>query len=245
MRLVVIKHSLDLDLRLLDTATGQPVPPPSVVLYRDGKLVHPMLKPSGHFILMGQGRQNFMLTVQVEGYLPQTLPVDYATMDTILPHITTQLVPDRLHGPGYPMLELGGNKKGLLAVLGVPLNAMDCFMQSYDAKRRVITISNSNQRNFDRQHFARLDAKLTCFEPFFVVRSLSMLQLEVRDELQTDFSTLCPVAPICFGAVMSNGDYWFRVRDEGNNPRWLIRYQTTDGEYFENVDLTARGGAAL
>lgn len=238
-----IRHSLDLVLRLVDTASGRPVPDRDVVLLRDGEPVHPMVKDAGTFVFLGRGRRDFRLTVRCRGFEEAVREVAYGALDSKLPMLLLHLIPGKGYRAPFPCLGLEGSLPGVTSLAAVRLADRACLIREFEPRKKLLTLFNPHKLELDRVFYALLDPDGMTWEPFQLVKRLSDQQFKLDRVLETPFKNYYPITPVVFGMTGPDSLFRLRVRSDGTDARWLLRWESGDGPHFKALDLTDPGAA--
>lgn len=243
------RHSLDLALRLIDTTTGRALAGRGLELRRDGKPVRPLEKEDGYLVLLGQGRQDFDLSVALRGYEPRQVRVEYAALDKALPLLELHLIPGKGYAPGVPCFSLEGTFPGITALDAVRAGDSACLIREFDPRKRLMTLFNPHKLELDRTFYALVDPDRETYEPFRLVKRIDFQVHKTDRVIQTQFGSYFPVCPIIFGGTGPDGSYRLRVRDNAAQARWIVRWEAGGQTFFQTVDfhqpetLALKGGA--
>ena len=242
------RHSLDLALRLVDTATGRVLAGRDLELRRDGRRVRPLEKEDGYLIFLGEGRRDFDLSVRLRGYEPRQVRVAYAALDKALPLLELHLIPGKDYAPGVPCFSLEGTCPGITALDAVRAGDSACLIREFDPRKRLVTLFNPHKLELDRTFYALVDPDRETYEPFRLIKRIDFQVYKTDRVIETRFGNYFPVCPMVFGGVDPDGGYRLRVRDEPAQARWIVRWEAGGQTFFQTVDfhrpetLTLKGG---
>lgn len=242
------RHSLDLALRLVDTATGRVLAGRDLELRRDGRRVRPLEKEDGYLIFLGEGRRDFDLSVRLRGYEPRQVRVAYAALDKALPLLELHLIPGKDYAPGVPCFSLEGTCPGITALDAVRAGDSACLIREFDPRKRLVTLFNPHKLELDRTFYALVDPDRETYEPFRLVKRIDFQVYKTDRAIETRFGNYFPVCPMVFGGADPDGGYRLRVRDETAQARWIVRWEAGGQTFFQTVDfhrpetLTLKGG---
>ena len=242
------RHSLDLALRLVDTATGRVLAGRDLELRRDGRRVRPLEKEDGYLIFLGEGRRDFDLSVRLRGYEPRQVRVEYAALDKALPLLELHLIPGKDYAPGVPCFSLEGTCPGITALDAVRAGDSACLIREFDPRKRLVTLFNPHKLELDRTFYALVDPDRETYEPFRLVKRIDFQVYKTDRVIETRFGNYFPVCPMVFGGADPDGGYRLRVRDETAQARWIVRWEAGGQTFFQTVDfhrpetLTLKGG---
>lgn len=237
MASAIFIHRLDLALRLMDTTTGNDVAGHEVMLFYDGKPLHPMEKEKGTLIFPGLGRNDFTLSVTSQKYDSVTIPIRFAELDKEFPIVEIHLIPSKNSISTVPCLSLVGNMSGISDLTAVRMGDTSCLIRDFDPRKKLATIFNPHHLELNRTHYALVDPNEQCYERFSIVKKLDDHTIKLDRVLVTKFGNYFPITPIIFGHTSEDGSYRLRVRDDASAAKWLIHYQIDQESHFQCVDL--------
>ena len=226
MAVCVIHHRLNLVLRFSDTTTGKPVSATELMLYGEGKLLHPAERERGTLIFTEIERNDFELTVKSRSYEPYTLPIRFSELDAKIPEVDIQLVPSRSNNAPAPCIGLEGIMPGISELIAVRFGDNSCLIREFDTRKRIVTVFNPHRLELDRTHYALVDPEQQSFETFRIVKRIDDSTFKIDRVLESSFTNYFPIVPILFGITMDDGSYILRVRDDSASMNWLVRYKT-------------------
>lgn len=234
---VVIRHSLDLVLHLVDTTTGALLSGNGAVFERDGRPFHFLDKGDGHLILIGTGREDFRLTVTLRGYLKQEIDVRYEQLSERFPLLELPMLPDGTVPGTGKYRDLSGRLEGLTELEAVWLGGAACMIRDFNAKKKMMTIFNPHHLLLDRVFYALVNPDTRVYEALKIEERLSDTQFLLQDKLSMAYGSNYPIARRVFGLVREDGTYLLRISDQGGDPRWLVRCRAGEREWFQTVDF--------
>lgn len=231
---VVIRHRLDLLLRLIDTVTGYPVTVLGGDFFRDGAPLRPIPKEEGNRVLLDAGREDFLLTVRIPGYEEQEILVRYADLSPELPTVELDLIPRTESLGNINVHTLRGKIPGLVSLDAVRCAESVCQVRGYDRRTNALTLFNPNRVELDQLRYALVNPREKCFEPLKIARRVSCGEYFLSAKPEKEPAAGLPVCRMVVGAV-KNGAYLLRVG--GPREEWLVR-ATADGQNkFYTVDF--------
>ena len=86
-------------------------------------------------------------------------------------------------------------------------------------------------------YYGLLKTDKESYEKIEVTETVAPQSVRLKDALQGEFASNSPIMRIVFGTVSENGDYLLRVRDDGTDIRYLVRYEVNDEVRFQTVDF--------
>jgi hypothetical protein len=235
----IISYQLDLILRLIDTTTGFPVPEQQVLFREDGQVLPLLRRDRGLYVLLNHGRSNMKLQVEVRGYEPMAIQVDYERLDPKLPELELPLIP-LVKANGYEeFYTLAGRKSGLLSVMAVPVERPIGIVGKYLENRQLLKLFTV--KSLDEKSYAILHKDSRQFEEIIVAKKPDRLTLKLLRPLKDGWKAEEPLTRIVRGRVEKNGTYLLRVRDLGGSNIYLVRYGKKDKTSYEQIDFSAIG----
>ena len=238
MEKAVIRTTLDLLLILRDSTTGFAVTERNVRFIKNGKDINSESRGEGSYIFINIGRENCLMQVNVYGYEPQTIKVDYEAMDKVLPAIDVFLIPSENTSKGEALITLKGRLSGLEKLEAIhPGRAVTTFRE-LDRKRRAINIFTPNRRaNLTEGKYAVFNSEKLTFETVEIEEELTEKRFRIKQNPEEDFIPNSQICRIIYGQVWEDGTYLFRVRDDGTNLRYLIKYVVNGQVRYKKVDF--------
>ena len=85
--------------------------------------------------------------------------------------------------------------------------------------------------------YGLIHADKMTFEAFDVEKVVSPVSLKLRETLQEEFRENAPIMRIVHGRTDAQGNYLLRVRDDGTNLKYLVRYVVSGKPQFQVVDF--------
>lgn len=241
----VIRHRLDLLLRLTDTTSGGVLDTAGVEFFRDRQPFRPLRKEDGNYLFLGIGRENFDLWIRAPGFEEARLRVDFSRLEEKLPRLELHLIPNRHYRGAGPCFTMEGTLPGLVTLDAVRVGDSPCQIKEFDERRRLMTLFNPHRLELSKLYYAVVDPDGQRYEPFVVEAILEGDTLRIDRALTRPFATHFPVARRVFGGVNPDGGYLLRVRDDAREAAWMVRYMVGEEEYFQVVDFRQPGKPLL
>ncbi|MBQ9632763.1 MAG: hypothetical protein IJV04_07635 [Lachnospiraceae bacterium] len=240
------RNTLDLWIRLQDTTTGMSAGERNVAFFFNGESILPRSKTSGDFVLVNHGRENGLMRVEVFGYEPYEVYIDYEKLDKLMPAVDVFLIPSENAFFGQEFLTLSGRLEGMSFVEAINLSRPLSTTREYDPKHRTMTVYMPNRRmNMAHTHYGIANPSKSEFEAIEIVKELTSQKILLKEPLQEEFVPKSPIYRIVFGTVQPDGSYLLRVRDDGASQKHLVRYQVGDEIRCKAVDFHQLEGVAL
>ena len=98
-------------------------------------------------------------------------------------------------------------------------------------------VFNPHHLALDRVYYALLDPDRGVYEPFRILRLVDDQTLKVDRILEMSFKNYFPVTPEVRGKTGPDGSYCLRLRDEGQDARWVIRWTVNGENRFRMVNF--------
>ena len=238
---VTIRYTLDLAVRLIDTTTGNPVDEKQAIFQKDGQILT-LLNRDGAFILINHGRENMKLSVDVKGYLPVTVDVDYEKLSNRQPEIEVALIP-RLKSYGSDdVISIEGDMKGIESITAVQLDNPMAAIGNYIEQKQMLKLFSS--KYLGEMNYAVLHSSLEDFEEFTIARKADKLLLKLRSPLEQKVVPEETVVRLIRGSV-EDDHYILRIRENGKSAEYLIRYVVNGKPTFIRKNLDDPEGRRL
>lgn len=235
----VISSRLDLLIRLIDTTTGAAVEESNVVILRDGTPVRPERRGAGTYIFINTGREDFLMHIKVDGFEEYEHFVSYGELDERIPVCNAFLIPSENTRKGESLLGLSGNLPFLEALEAVNLNRVVCHANEYDPKTKVMGVFGQmgGRVYLYDTYYGLLEESGESYERIEVVGNETPQSVLLRNPLEKELKSNSPLMRVVFGQVKENGDYLLRVRDDGEEIKYLLKYTLKGETKFKTVDL--------
>ncbi len=234
----VIRARLDLLIRLQDTTTGLSVDERDCNFYIDGNQIRPTARGFGNYILINQGRENGLMHIDVYGFEPFEVAIDYEKLDERLPTVDAFLIPSENDRSGPKMLSLSGTLKGLSSLECIHPGRPISGIREFEPKKKVMTIYAPNRRmNMIHSYYGLYHSEEDTYECIEITEQIENNKVRLREPLKEEFTVNAPICRRIFGRVTDEGEFLLRVRDDGKRQTYLVRY-TVDGEArYKSVDF--------
>ncbi len=238
MEASVIRYSLDLLIRLVDTTTGSSIESRDVLFYENGERLLPMPKGGGAFIFTNVGREDRTLIIRVYGYEDCELPIRYDELDQVMPTKEAFLVPTGEVRTGESVLRLTGTLKGITAIEAVCISRTGWCISEFDERKRIMKLFRSQNRfSTENIYYGLINTEKGSFESFEIVKQISEDSVKISKPLEEEFSVNSPISRIVFGQTYPDGRYVLAVRDDATDLTYLVRYRVKDVVKFQTVDF--------
>ena len=238
MEKAVIRAKLDLLITLKDSTTGFAVDERNVRFIRDGEAVAASARGEGSYVFINVGRENCLMQVIVYGYEPQTVWVDYEELDKVLPSIDVFLIPSENTSKGEALITLKGRLSGLEKLEAIHPGRAVASFRELDLKKRIMTVFAPNRRaNLTDERYGLFNAEKTTFEIIEIEEELSDKKYRIRKNPEEEIPQNSQICRIIDGQIWEDGTYLFRVRDDGKNLRYLIKYVVNGQVRYKKVDF--------
>lgn len=235
--MAVIHHSLDLVLCFIDTTTGLGIYTPPIRVYKNGERLSFQRRDTGQVLLVGCGREDFELTVELSGFENITMEVQYDKLNKQMPLLQLHMIPLEGGSDTTQLITLKGKLAGITALDAIPAIGNHCLLEQFSPKQQQITVFSRYQLMLDNLHYAIRNDANASYQPFCVTQQVQPTVFAIdRPLVQLEGSSL-PILPINMGQVKPDGSYLLRVRDEGQKVLWILRWQVGDQVFFKSVDF--------
>ena len=243
----MIRSRLDLLIRLQDTTTGMSANERNALFFFNGEKMYPLSKGGGNYILVNHSRENGLMRLEVYGYEPYEIYVDYEKLDASMPTVDAFLIPSEdAFMWQEDMLTLSGRLEGLSFVEAINVTRPVSSTREYDPKRKTLSIFLPNRRmNMFHTWYGIANQKKAAFERIEILRELDNRKVLLKEPLSEEFILNSPICRLIFGQVGADGSYMLRIRDDGKNLKHLVRYQVGDEVRCKLIDFHSLDGVAL
>ncbi len=233
-------------IRLIDAPTGAPVDERNIRFLRGDTPIVSHERGEGCYIFINIGRENSPMRVDVYGYVPQEVEVNYENLDERLPAIDVFLIPSENHRHKDILLTLTGRLSGLEAVEALHPGRPVTGIMEYDARKNVITVFSPNRRvNLTRFYYGIVQKETGTFIDIVVGEEMNGKKVKLKKPIEGEFSPNAPVCPVIFGHVEQDGSYMLCVRDDGDNLNYLVKYVVNGETRYKKIDFHQLDGEKL
>jgi len=232
----VIRHSLDLVLRLIDTTTGRALTGGRIDLLRDGGRLH-FERREDSLLFIDNGREDFDLLVRARGFEERRVRVAYGELDEKMPALELHLIPDGRTESGGPVLTLAGEYPGISSIDAVRAGDAPALMREYDERRRLMKIFNPHHLEMNSVFYGVVDPDGGSYEAIEIEKRLSESEYKLARKPAKELKNNAPVTRMVFGSVVGSGRYLLRVRDDSREAKWLVRCTADGKEAFYPIDF--------
>ncbi|MEG0338815.1 MAG: hypothetical protein RR573_02755 [Oscillospiraceae bacterium] len=235
--MAVIVHSLDLVLYFIDTTTGLGIYTPPIRLYKNGDRLLFQRRGTGQVLVVGCGREDFDLTVELSGYEYTTLRVQYDKLNNQMPMLQMHMIPTPT-GTNTQLLTFSGKLPGITALDAIPITGSCCLLEQYNAKLKQMTVFSQYPLSLENLHYAVRNSTNTGYQPFRVLNEVKTKPkiYAVDRPLVLDGNSL-PIVPMNIGQVKNDGSYLLRAQDESLQAEWILRWQVGEEEFFKILNF--------
>ncbi|MDR3294892.1 MAG: hypothetical protein LBT26_03535 [Clostridiales Family XIII bacterium] len=230
----IIRHTLDLVIRLIDSASGQTAHGVTR-LSKDGMPLDVRANSDGQLLLSNFPRDDFDLGIQVRGYEPETKRIAFGELDENPPYAEIHLTPGAFYGGGA-CRDIEGKCPGVKSVDAARAGGTICFAQEYDEKKLQLTLYNPYKQQIDLRYYALLAPDAESFEPIDVKKQISDTVCRLEKPLGAPFVQSPLARRVC--GMAGGGAYRLRVRDDSTDARWIVRVTQEEGCRFQVVDFS-------
>ena len=236
----VIRARLDLLVRLYDTTTGATVDERNVLFMRDGVPVRPESRGAGAFVFINMGREDFLMRIDVLGFDRYETSVRYEELDERLPVCHVFLMPSENTLRGRDTLSFSGTLPFLKKIEAVNLNKPVCLTGDMNVRTGDISVfhpSSGGTIELDDIQYGLLSADKASYEKIEVEKMITPQSIKLKHPLEGAFAPNLQITRIVYGSVRNDGEYLLRVRDEGENTSYLVRYEVEEEVRFQVVNF--------
>lgn len=234
----IIRSRLDLVLQLIDTTTGYAISEAQVLFQTERDDMRFLSKGDGTFILVNTGRENFLMQIDVKGYIKAQVEIKYEELDETTPLKSVFLIPSERNPLLENILYMRGNLPKLQSVSLIETNKVLATTNSYDQKKKILQLFEKGYRlNTEGSSYGILNKDTKTFEVFDIGELPNDHTVKLKAPLQEEFQRNSQICRIVNGYVYPNGDYLIGVRNDNAKKPTIIRFET-DVVTFMEVDFT-------
>ncbi|MBQ7564206.1 MAG: hypothetical protein IJT16_09475 [Lachnospiraceae bacterium] len=238
----VFGSRLDLLVRLIDTTTGAAVEESNVMFLRDGIQVRPEPRGDGQYVFINTGREDFLMRIVVYGFDEYSTFVEYGLLDERLPVCDVFLMPSENTFRGQTLLRFEGTLPFLKTIEAVSLSRMVCTFSAYEPKKRLLQVFSGGERShLEEKFYGILNADRTGYEKIEIERTVTDRSVSLKKPITGEFAVNSPITRIIHGTVSKDGGYLLKVRDDGEDQRYIVRYEVGEETLFQTVDFREKG----
>lgn len=234
----VIRHKLDLVLRLINSVDGR------VIEERNAQFLSPSIglkaipRGGGVYLFLNMERVDFEIEIQVYGYESQKVKIAFLEKDERLPIHEVYLLP--LDNPVRDtILTLRGHLSGIEKVEAVSLMDVNCCIKEFDATKKIMTVLNQRNLRFHHTHYGLLNQSRTAYEHFELAEEISLQEIRCKQALTEAYQVNQPIVRVVFGQADVDGNYILKVAND-ENPLYLVRYVVNGNVFFQKMDFSKK-----
>ncbi len=238
----VIRATLSVALRLIDTTTGKELVETDVRFLKDDNLLKPMRKGEGIWVFTNLSREDFLMHIMVRGYDEEYLEINYETLDPRLPMLDVFLMPSEKNRVGGSVLEICGTLSGLEHIEAINIDRPICSLHSFTEKRGVYTMTllplgAGGRTVLDSMKYAILSEETKRYDVFEVLNQDSQTSVKIKAPLEGEHKMNDKIYRIVYGRAGPEGRFSLKVRDDGTNLPYLVYFRLGQDEYFKLLDF--------
>lgn len=233
-----IHNRLDLLIHLFDTTTGLVVEGRDIAFRLNGEPIRLQPREGGNYLLINQGRENGLMQIDVKGYEPCCIPVDYEALDERLPAVDAFLIPSEKLRPGVEFFTLSGHLSQITGIRAIHLARPLSGIREFDPRRRIMTVYMPNRRvDMSSVCYSLYHVNEGTFEEFSVVEEIEGKRIRIKEPLKEPFAANSPICRTIFGQTDQEGNYLLRVRAGWRNQKHLVKYIVGGDVRYRMVDF--------
>lgn len=242
---VVVTYKLDLLIQLIDTTTGEGVTDRDVRFYENGKLINAFSRGSGNYVFLNCGRADRDIDIRVYGYDDCQALIRYDELDERMPIKEVYLMPSEDVARGDPVITFSGRLSSIESVQAVNLNSAGCSINSFDERKKVMTLFKKYQSYMEDIHYGLINQADGTYEYFKVIDNNSYEAVKLAEPLSRPFVINSPIGRVIFGRTGEDGSFTVKVRDSSDVLVYILRYVVGGEERFKTVDFHHLDGVVL
>ncbi len=237
----MIRASLSLAVRLIDTTTGRAIGESDVRFYR-GDSIFPYMTKGEFRVFTNEGREDFLMRVCARGYDEEEIPICYGELDPKLPTRDIFLMPSENNRTGGMVLSIHGTLSKLQSIEAVMIDRPLGLFHSMTEKKEVFTMNVLPKTpgggvRLDTMRYALLNENRERYEVFEVTEELSPTSVRIKERLTEEHKTGDTICRIIYGRVSKDGSYVLKVREDASSLPVILHFMKDGREYFKRTDL--------
>lgn len=235
----IIRHRLDLALRLMDSVTGRVIEERNVRFFTQSPEKKAIPRGGGVYLFLNCGREDFEMEIYVYGYESRKVKITYPAQEEALPVRDVYLLP--LDNPVLEnVLTLRGNLPGIEEIEAVSLTDANCCIKEFDAGKRIMSILNPRNIRFNHTHYGLLNKERTAYEHIELEKVISLYSVKCRKRLEQEYHINQPIVRVIFGQTNEQGDYVLKVRKD-ETAQYLVRFVVDGNVFYQKADFRQEG----
>ena len=234
---LVFTHRLELALRLVDTTSGRNISGRDVEVYADEKQIHFQEKNDLILVFQGFEKRNFCLKIRSRIYEAAQQKVDLDQLNPNMPLLELHLLPSKDYPGETEFLSVEGVLPGIRELSAVRMGDNTCLIREFDPRRKLVKIFNPHRLSLDRVRYALMDPDNNLYEPFRIARQVDDQTIKIDRGLEMSFRNYFTITPQVVGLTKPDGTYCLRMRDDGEEAKWLVRWGTEEEAQFRVIDF--------
>jgi hypothetical protein len=206
-----------------------------------------MKKGPGTYVFVNRSREDFLMHINVFGYLEEDVAVRYETLDHNLPILDIFLMPSEKNRIGGSSIQINGTLSGLESITAINLNRPQAAFQSCVTKKEItrlnlLPIKPGGGAALDNVAYALLSKDQKRYEVVRVLQQDTPTSVILRNQPSEGFELNDKLFRIIYGRAGPRGDFILKVRDDASNLPHLLRL-VVDGEvYLRPIDFHLESG---
>lgn len=191
-------------------------------------------------MLVNAGREDGNISIAVRGYLETAVEIRYEKLSERYPEVSVELIPERPKYGNCDFADISGNLPGISSIAAVCLTNPSARALSYNAEKRQIKLLQA--KNLDEKTYALIHTQAETFEEFRVASAGKKLLLRLEQPLATELKAEEEISRIVRGRTEENGNYLLRLRGDGREMQYLVRYEAKGTTTFEKITAASADG---
>lgn len=229
-----IHYKLDLIVRLVDTTTGRKVLQRQVIFRSMGQVLPFLYRDDGVYVLLNKGRNDMILEISAEGYLPVKMEICYEELSENFPEVEAPLIP-QINPKGFiEMLTFEGMCPGLTSIDAVSLRGIYGTVAGYQEKKQILKFFYG--KPLEENSYAVICEQQRKFEEFRIKKRIDRLSVKLAAPLESECRPETKIVRIVRGMVEPDGRYLLRVLEDGGKAEYLVRYVVNGKASFKYVE---------
>ena len=210
-----------------------------LVVYLDDKLISPLRKDKGYYVLMNIPKKQFKLKITSHNYFDKIVSVDIDKIKREDKCIDIYLIPNFKYVSEPSEFYIDGEADSSTEVFGVKLsNRTNIRFMSYDKKLSLLKVSNPAQENITGHLMAVIDGEKNNFQEFFIKDRISLAEYEIDKDINKTYKISSPIQKAYVTQSDNEGRYRLYINNYGiKDENYVICFYKNKKKTFKVIDF--------
>ena len=233
----VVRHRLNLIIRLINSVTGQGIGDRRCTIsFSEDIAYKPIAKGEGVYLFLNIEKTDFEMDIHVYGYESRKIKVLFEELNENMPIKEVYLLPKSLPGIDENYLTLRGKIPGIKEIEAISLTNNVCFFKEYDKRQIILKVFNQHNLRLDQVYYGIVDVNNLEYDCIEVKDDISTQEVRLKEPLEKDYTINQPIVRRIFGQINEMDDEYILVLPFGNSAIYLVRYLVDETVHFKKID---------